>query len=503
MTTFATILKKLSSLLLILLLLPKVETAQAQNNAGSLIIDAEISHTLAQIATPLLPSLGDASQRMSLHVLWGKDINAFVTAGTHVVFLSGLIRATDNVEELRAVMAHEFGHVLADHYALTVSERERANRVALLLALASIPLSLVSREAAIANAIASPQAIINLTLAERRARETIADSSALRILENANLSPKGLTSFLKKLGDEKAKGYAAYLQSHPPSQDRIAFLARSVAQSPNLAKVATSREREDFERMRAKLDAFTLAPRATLKKYAKSKKVKSKEKNLAATLARAIAYHRQEKQPNALEELVSLLKQKPNDPFFFELQGDILRAREPRKAQAAYRKALRLFEQKYKRGYDLPIRISLFDSLLASTDIASADSASTDSASADSASTDSASADSASADENAVKLSKELEEAENLMRVALVKNPDSILARRRLARLYDRQGKNGARALLWAEALWLGGQKHKAYCNAKEAALSLPQSSPARLRAEDLTRQVLANRKRGEKFACS
>lgn len=473
MTRLSVILRKLSSLLLILLLLAKVETAQARSNGGNFIIDAEISHTLKQIAAPLLPSLGDASQRMSLHVLWGKDINAFVTAGTHVVFLSGLIRATDNIEELRSVMAHEFGHVLADHYALTVSELERAQRTALLLLLASIPLSLVSREAALANAIASPQAVVNLTLAQRRARETIADNSALRILEGANLSPKGLTSFLRKLGGEKAKGYATYLQSHPSSQDRIAFLAHGVAQSPSLAKVATSHEREAFERMRAKLDAFSLAPRVALKKYAKNNKLKNNEKQLAATLARVIAYHRQEKQVSALDELASLLKRKPNDPFFFELQGDILRAVEPRKAQASYRRALLLFERKYKRGYDLPIRISLFDSLLAS------------------------------AEKDDVKFSKGMKEAEMLMKVALVKNPDSILARRRLARLYDRQGKSGESALLWAEALWLGGQKREAYCNAKEAAKSLPRSSSARQRATDLAQQVFAARKRGEKFACS
>ncbi len=90
-----------------------------------------------------------------------------------------------------------------------------------------------------------------------------------------------------------------------------------------------------------------------------------------------------------------------------------------------------------------------------------------------------------------------------LMKVALVKNPDSILARRRLARLYDRQGKSGESALLWAEALWLGGQKREAYCNAKEAAKSLPRSSSARQRATDLAQQVFAARKRGEKFACS
>ena len=463
--------------------LPLARVSQARAERVRVVIDTEVAHTLALLAQPLLPALGDATERLTLHVLWNKQVNAFVSAGTHVVVFSGLIRASENAEELQAVLAHEFGHVLADHYALTVSERERAQRVALLLMFASLPLAAVSGEAAIAAAIGLPQAVINLTLAEQRARETVADNSALLILERASLTPRGMVTFLQKLGGERAAGYAKYLQTHPATSARVAFLEERVSRSPFLSNSPDAKKRLAFVRLKAKLDAYALPPALVLNKYAREKFSHNSNDNgngnadraLAAGLARAIAFHRQQDTKRALREVASLLRRKPADPFFFELKGDILRAdtfgkpfEGERRAQAAYRKALTLLSAQHARndsfGVDLPVRLSLFDSLLA-TDA--------------------------------------LEEAAAVMEEGLAKSPRSILARRKLARLYDRQGRHAERALVWAEALWLGGERNKAYCNAQEAIRQLPPDSPQRLRAEDLTLQLRTHKKRGDRFACS
>ncbi len=458
------------------LLATRVQPAQAEQ--ARIVVDAEVAHTLALLAKPLLPALGDASERLKLHVLWNKQTNAFVSAGTHVVVFSGLIRKAESAEELQAVLAHEFGHVLADHYALTVSERERAQRLALLLVFASLPLIAVSGEAAIAAAIGLPQAVVNLTLAEQRARETVADNSALLVLERAGLSPRGMVTFLQKLGGEKAVGYAKYLQTHPATVDRVAFLEERVSRSPFLSRAPPVEQRRAFVRLKAKLDAYALSPALVLKKYDRKKFARNADQELAGGLARAIAFYRQQNTRQALREVAALLRKNSDDPFFYELKGDILRAsttgkttEKPlegeRQAQAAYRKALKLFAaQRAPDGstYDLPIRLSLFDSLLETG---------------------------------------ALEEAEAVMLAGLAKSPRSILVRRKLARLYDRQGHHAERALVWAEALWLGGERRKAYCNAQEAIRQFPSDSPQRLRAEDLALQLRAQKKRGERLACS
>ena len=477
----------LTAFLLVALSFATARVSRAEAERVRVVVDAEVAHTLALLAQPLLPTLGDAAERLKLHVLWNNQVNAFVSAGTHVVVYSGLIRTAESVEELQAVLAHEFGHVTADHYALTVSDRDRAQRVALLLVFASLPLVAVSGEAAIAAAIGLPQAVINLTLAEQRARETVADNSALHILERAKVSPRGLVSFLGNLGGEKAVGYAQYLQTHPATEDRVAFLQERVQRSPFLSHQASNAERQAFARLKAKLDAFALEPALVLKKYDRKKFVRNSDSASsdksgqvlaeAGGLARAIAFYRQQKTSQALREVAALLRQAPDDPFFFELKGDILRASTPDKphegellAQAAYRKALEHFAAKHSRSnsYDLPIRLSLFDSLL----------------------------------ETSLEIGA-LEEAAALMEEGLAKSPRSILARRKLARLYEKQGRHAERALVWAEALWLGGERKKAYCSAQEAIRQLPTDSPQRLRAEDLTLQLRAQKKRGERFACS
>ena len=456
-----------------------------------MIIDTEVAYTLALLAKPLLPALGDAAERLKLHVLWNKQTNAFVSAGTHVVVFSGLISRTESAEELQAVLAHEFGHVLADHYALTVSDHERAQRLALLLMFSSLPLAAVSGEATIAAVIGLPQAVINLTLAEQRARESVADNSALQILERAEISPRGLLTFFTKLGGERAVGYAKYLQTHPSTPDRIAFLQERVARSPFLSRQESKKTRRAFARLKAKLDAHALSPALVLKKYERKKFASSSERasaaDRAAGLARAIAFYRQQNTTQALREVAALLRQEPNDPFFFELKGDILRASTTgktteksaekstekifggeRQAQVAYRKALDILATRHGQdgsiAYDLPIRLSLFDSLLATNS---------------------------------------LEEAAIVMQQGLARLPRSILVRRKLASLYERQGRHAERALVWAEALWLGGERKKAYCSAQEAIRQLPQGSPQRLRAEDLALQVRAQKKRREKLVCS
>ena len=453
-------------------LVARVSLARAETRV---VIDTEVAHTLALLAKPLLPALGEAAERLKLHVLWNDQSNAFVSAGTHVVVYSGLIRRVQNAEELQAVLAHEFGHVLADHYALTVSDRDRARRLALLLVFASLPLAAVSGEAAIASVIGLPQAVVNLTLAEQRARENVADNSAISILERARLSPRGLLAFFKRLGNERAVGYAQYLQTHPAPPDRVAFLEERVSRSPFLAHRADDATRRAFARLKVKLDAFALEPALVLDKYARKKNSRSSEEKLFAGFARAIAFFRRHNTQQALREVARLLQEKPDDPFFWELRGDILRASTPNdplkgelRAQAAYRKALALLSARHRQNgggyYDLPVRLALFDSLLA-TDA--------------------------------------LEEAGKVMEEGLTRFPRSILARRKLAVLYDRQGRNAERALVWAESLWLGGDRKRAYCSAQEAMRELPTGSAKRLRAEDVTVQVRATKKRGEKFACS
>jgi predicted Zn-dependent protease len=87
--------------------------------------------------------------------------------------------------------------------------------------------------------------------------------------------------------------------------------------------------------MVAKLDAFLAEPNAALRRY--------RGEGLADRYAQAVAYFRLSQVDKALALLDGLAKERPGDPWFRELQGQILfeSGRFP-EAEAPYHEALRL-----------------------------------------------------------------------------------------------------------------------------------------------------------------
>src|SRR6202044_909355 len=71
------------------------------------------------------------------------------------------------------------------------------------------------------------------------------------------------------------------------------------------------------ERMKAKLMGF-LQPETALLRYT------DKDPRVSARYARAIALYRTSHVDNALTLLNDLLKEEPQNPFFYELKGQIL-----------------------------------------------------------------------------------------------------------------------------------------------------------------------------------
>ena len=70
--------------------------------------------------------------------------------------------------------------------------------------------------------------------------------------------------------------------------------------------------------MRAKLKGFINPPSRTLREY------KANSSSFAARYARTVAYKKLFKIDQALALLDELLAESPNDPFLFELKGDVL-----------------------------------------------------------------------------------------------------------------------------------------------------------------------------------
>ena len=91
-----------------------------------------------------------------------------------------------------------------------------------------------------------------------------------------------------------------------------------VATSPHSETPLRADLVQAHNRMRAKLKGFINPPSRTLREY------KANSSSFAARYARTVAYKKLFKIDQALALLEDLLAESPNDPFLFELKGDVL-----------------------------------------------------------------------------------------------------------------------------------------------------------------------------------
>lgn len=97
-------------MLALLMALVAVRPAAAQ----SVLRDSETELLFRDISRPLVAAAG-LDPKTNVVLLNDPEINAFVAQGQTVYLQSGLVTASDNVNQLQGVIAHELGHVAGGH----------------------------------------------------------------------------------------------------------------------------------------------------------------------------------------------------------------------------------------------------------------------------------------------------------------------------------------------------------------------------------------------------
>ena len=77
--------------------------------------DSETELLFKDISRPLIQAAKLDPNSVNVALFNDPEINAFVATGQTVYIQSGLIEATDNVNQLQGVIAHELGHVAGGH----------------------------------------------------------------------------------------------------------------------------------------------------------------------------------------------------------------------------------------------------------------------------------------------------------------------------------------------------------------------------------------------------
>lgn len=429
-----------AALLVALLAAPRDAAAQRI----SFIQDAEIENNLRAFITPVFEAAHLDPEAVKIYLVNDRTLNAFVAGGQKVFVNTGLLMRSESAGQVIGVLAHETGHIAHGdlskiHQAISNSSAQGI--VAFVLGAAA---AIGTGRPDLGQAIIAGGAQLGTRsfLQYSRDQESAADQAAIRYLAAAGMPARGLLEFLDILGDQEllsSKRQDPYVRTHPVSRERIELLAAQVAKSPHADAPLPSEFVEMHRRTVAKLQGFLEPPSQTLRRYNEA------DRSVAARYARAIAYYRQPDLARALPLIDGLIAERPSDPYFHELKGQVLfengRAKE---AFEPYETATRLAP-----GEPL-IRVGLARVQLELQDPALLDAAIAN------------------------------------LRAALQAKPDDPFVWRQLAIAHGRNGDMGMSALAMAEEGLLTGDNAAATFHATRASEQLPRGSVGWLQAQDV-----------------
>ena len=203
--------------------------AQIVQTYGGVYRDAELERTLARIVGRLVAASDDPSRSYRITILNADAINAFALAEGYLYVTRGLLTLAADSSEVAAVLAHEMGHVTADH---ATQRRDQA--------LASTIVNNVVAGAAGAAGGQVAAATSQQTLsAFSQQQELEADVIGIATIARAGYDPYAASRFLEamvrfsqyqvSIGLRQGQ-QSDFLASHPSTPDRIRVAVETAAQ---------------------------------------------------------------------------------------------------------------------------------------------------------------------------------------------------------------------------------------------------------------------------------
>lgn len=409
----------------------------------SLLRDAEIEQYLDDYSRPIYRAAGLPANAIHIYLVGDPTPNAFVSGGLNMFINTGLITMADTPNQIEGVIAHETGHMAGGHIARSDDAMAAASRPMLLsLVLAAGAIAAGAPDAGI-GILGLGQTIGNATILKySRGQEASADQAAVTILNRIHHSGAGLIEFFGKLRNYQVitgNRINPYMQSHPLASDRMTALTKRVTASPYYDVKDAEKEIFRLQMIKAKINGFMQEPKVTLRQYPLS------DQSKPAHYARAVAYYRDAQIDKALKEINGLIEWNPDNPYFWELKGQML-FEFGRVADSIepHRKSVELAPTKAL------LRINLGRALVATEDVAN------------------------------------YNEAVKELKAALLIEPDNGFGWFELARAYGGLGEDSLADLATAEERYHSGVKADANHFAKRAMAGLKRGTPEWREAADI-----------------
>lgn len=424
---------------MLLLALPRPAAAQ------SILRDAETEAFFRDISKDLVVAADLDPRNVQFILVGDPSINAFVTGGQNVFIHSGLITAADNVNELQGVIAHELGHIAAGHSVRFGEGAGPASRISLLSLLgAAAAVAVGAGEAGMAILGLGQTAAMGRFLAFTRDQESRTDQAGAVYLSKAGISGRGSIEFFRKLQGQEFRlaipQNNEYARTHPLSSTRINNLVAVYERDPAWNKPVDKALQARFERIKGKLIGFVEEPRIVMQRYPEGTNTP------AALYARAYGWHRSGYPDQAMAAAAQLVATNPDDPYFLELQGQILLE------SGKVADSLPVLRRAVARAPYEPMILTLLGHALVTSEDG-----------------------------------KLQAEAEPLLRKAVSLDRENPFTWYQLGVIYDRRGDKPRAALAAAERFSLEGNAMGAMMNARLARAGLPPGTPDFIRADDIT----------------
>ena len=288
-----------------------------------LIRDTEIENLLNDYAQPIFkaaPNLGGG--RVRVRIVRNDAFNAFVLDGRSVFIHTGTLIQSETPNQVIGVIAHETGHITGSHVAQMQARLARESTRLLLLRVIGIGVAIATGKGeAVA---AGDEIVIRSFLDERRKQEGAADQAGLDFLAATKQSGRGMLETFERFAQQEyiSDTYKdPFVRTHPIATDRLNQLRTRAHASPffNTKDNPALQLRHDL--VRAKLQGYLEPPSSVLNKYPPS------NTTLPARYARSLAKFFRGG-PGALEAALAdvdgLIKDRPDNPYFYELKADFL-----------------------------------------------------------------------------------------------------------------------------------------------------------------------------------
>ncbi len=418
-----------------------------------LIRDTEIEELLKEYSRPIFRAAGLGSQNISMRIVRHDSFNAFVVDGRNVYMNSGTLVQAGTPNEVIGVIAHETGHIAGGHMATLRQRIARDQTKMLITRILGIGMMVAggiaggdsSREGLMGGGqgilLGGDEMIMRSLLADRRAQESSADQAGLKYLTATKQSGRGMLVTFERFAQQE---YISdihkdpFVRSHPVATERLAQLRDRVQATPFADTKDPPALQLRHDMMRAKITGYLSGSVVVASRYPPS------DSTLPARYARTISKNFQNNLAGALADADLLIKEKPDNPYFWELKGDFLmRAGRQPEAIDPLRRASKL-----SNGASL-INLRLAQALLAQDSPTAAD------------------------------------EALDLCRKAMVEDPYPT-GYRLLGNAYYKKGRFPEADLATAQAHFLDGDIKQAKIFAKRSQVKFKQGSPEWLKAEDI-----------------